>query len=224
LVFENECNPTFTFQINGPDVVFLGRGDLHDPQFDYLEVSAWLNDLSEYKGGSPAYTGVPLDDEYCPFHIRVYPSITMEDKYITNDPILFTVFSVMIFVFTAATFLVYDCLVERRQKKVYDAAKKSNAIVSSLFPSNVRDRLFDEEKEPEVSKKGAFLANKVASAMEVYGGDDEKMSSLGVIKRKGPAIADLFPEAVSLVGAALLQHTRTMATALTRQYYLLAQL
>jgi hypothetical protein len=146
----------------------------------------------------------------------------MEDQYITNDPILFTVFSVMIFVFTAATFLVYDCLVERRQKKVYDAAKKSNAIVSSLFPSNVRDRLFDEEKEPEVSKKGAFLANKVASAMEVYGGDDEKMSSSGVIKRKGAAIADLFPEAVSLVGAALLQHTRTIATALTRPYYLLA--
>jgi hypothetical protein len=200
LVFENECNPTFTFQINGPDVVFLGRGDLHDSQFDYLEIEAWLNDLSEFKRGSPAYTGVPLDEEYCPFHFRVYPSITMENDYITNDPILFTVFTVMIFVFTAATFLVYDCLVERRQKKVYGAAKKSAAIVSSLFPSNVRDRLFAEEQKPEESKKGAFHANQVASAMEVYGDEGGTMSSSGVIKRKGAAIADLFPEAVSFVG------------------------
>jgi hypothetical protein len=200
-VFENECNPTFTFQINGPDVVYLGRGDFHDKHFDYLEVSAWLDDISEFKGGNEAYSGVPLDEEYCPFHIRVYPSTTMEDDYVTNDAVIFTVVSIMIFVFTAATFLVYDYLVERRQKKVYGAAKKSTAIVSSLFPSNVRDRLFDEnEKKPEVSKKGAFYANQVASAMEAYGGEDGEISASGIIKRKGPAIADLFPEAVSFAG------------------------
>jgi hypothetical protein len=37
VVFENECNPTFTFQLDGPNVTFLGRGDLHDPAFDYLQ-------------------------------------------------------------------------------------------------------------------------------------------------------------------------------------------
>jgi hypothetical protein len=211
LVFENECNPTFTFQINGPDVFFLGRGDLHDKHFDYLEVSAWLNDLSEFKGGNEAYSGIPLDEDYCPFHIRVYPSTTMEDDYVTNDATIFTVASIMIFVFTAATFLVYDYLVERRQKKVYGAAKKSTAIVSSLFPSNVRDRLFDEEKKPDISKKGAFRANQVSSAMEQYGAGEDggEISASGVIKRNGPAIADLFPEAVSFVGWVFL-HFRTM--------------
>jgi hypothetical protein len=36
VVFENECNPSFTFEINGPQVVYLGRGDLHDSNYDYL--------------------------------------------------------------------------------------------------------------------------------------------------------------------------------------------
>ena len=89
---------------------------------------------------------------------------------------------------------------ERRQKKVFGAAKKSTAIVSSLFPSTVRDRLFEEEREPGVSNKGPFHASQLPPVMEMYGGDDEitAMAS-GLTKRKGPAIADLFPEAVSYV-------------------------
>jgi hypothetical protein len=50
--------------------------------------------------------------------------------------------AVLIFVFTSLVFLLYDRLVERRQKKVMSTAMQSSAIVSSLFPSQVRDRLF----------------------------------------------------------------------------------
>lgn len=188
-------------------MIFLGRGDHHNPRFDYLEVAAWLTDRSQHKADSATYTGVPLDEEYCPFYIRVFPSTTMEDDYITNNAVIFTAVSVMIFVFTAIIFLVYDVLVERRQRKVYGAAKKSTAIVSSLFPSNVRDRLFDEESNsPKISKKGVFRANQVSSAMKAYGGGDEGgqiMPSSGAANHRGPAIADLFPEAVSIVGKML---------------------
>jgi hypothetical protein len=38
IVFENECNPTFSFQVNGPDVLYLGRGDLHDSKYDSMEI------------------------------------------------------------------------------------------------------------------------------------------------------------------------------------------
>jgi hypothetical protein len=37
VVFENECNPSFTFQLDGPNVTYLGRGDRHDRAFEYLE-------------------------------------------------------------------------------------------------------------------------------------------------------------------------------------------
>jgi hypothetical protein len=36
IVFENECNPTFSFVVNGPDVDFLGRGDFHDAKYESL--------------------------------------------------------------------------------------------------------------------------------------------------------------------------------------------
>jgi hypothetical protein len=37
VVFENECNPTFTFQVIGPAAEFLGRGDLHDQKYTQYE-------------------------------------------------------------------------------------------------------------------------------------------------------------------------------------------
>ncbi len=79
IVFENECNPSFTFQIDGPDVTYFGRGDLHDPKYDHLEISSWLNDLSNFSAGDRKYTGVPLDTEYCLSYLRVFPSQDMED-------------------------------------------------------------------------------------------------------------------------------------------------
>jgi hypothetical protein len=38
IVFENECNPTFSFLVNGPDVDYLGRGDFHDRKYDSMEI------------------------------------------------------------------------------------------------------------------------------------------------------------------------------------------
>ena len=44
-------------------------------------------------------------------------------------------------------FIAYDCYVERRQKLVMKTAVQSSAIVSSMLPSNLRDRILLEEEE-----------------------------------------------------------------------------
>ena len=44
----------------------------------------------------------------------------------------------------AATFCLYDFFVYRRNTKVVHAAARSNALVSSLFPTTVKERLLDE--------------------------------------------------------------------------------
>lgn len=41
----------------------------------------------------------------------------------------------------------YDCLVQRRQNQVITTAARANAIVESLFPAMVRDRVF-QTNEP----------------------------------------------------------------------------
>ena len=55
-------------------------------------------------------------------------------------------------------FVSVDWIVERRQKMVMDKAVKSTAVVSSLFPEVVHDRLFndtnvDQEKDAKNAKK-----------------------------------------------------------------------
>jgi hypothetical protein len=36
-VVENKCNPTFSFEVNGPDMAYRGMGDFHDPKYDLME-------------------------------------------------------------------------------------------------------------------------------------------------------------------------------------------
>jgi hypothetical protein len=37
VIFENECNPTFTFQVDGPTAEYLGLDDIHDPKYNNYE-------------------------------------------------------------------------------------------------------------------------------------------------------------------------------------------
>jgi hypothetical protein len=103
----------------------------------------------------------------------------MQTDYQTNDPIIFTICVVLIFAFTSAVFVVYDRLVEKRQKTVMTSAAHTSAIVSSLFPSTVRDRLFEADKD-------AFSNEKTFQ--------NESFVSFGdkVVSRP---IADLYPSA-----------------------------
>ena len=68
---------------------------------------------------------------------------------------------------------MYDYLVTRRQKKVHDAAVKSAAIVSSLFPKEIRDRLYEVNEEKDDPKKisGVGSGKKM---LKGYLGDDDK--------------------------------------------------
>lgn len=128
----------------------------------------------------------------------------MQVQYLTSNPIYITVGAVMIFVFTSAVFLLYDFYVERRQKKVMTTAVRTNAIVSSLFPSVVRDRLYQTEDShnENTDKKTMFkLANSKARLKTFLSdgsssgiGDMDETEAGGVMQLKSAPIAELFPE------------------------------
>jgi hypothetical protein len=69
---------------------------------------------------------------------------------------------------------VYDTVIEKRQRKVMQSATRSSAIVSSLFPSNVRTRLYEESATAAVPEKEQsqqirmknFMAKTQTSAVE----------------------------------------------------------
>lgn len=157
-----------------------------------------------------SYTGVPVNKEYCPFTIKVYPSSQKQAYYQTSNPIIFTAAAVLIFVFTSAVFLLYDYMVERRQKKVLSTAVRSTAIVSSLFPAVVRDRLFpvDEEAPASPTKQTRTFAavglanpknrlkNFLNDGKTLEDMEDETERSTSV--SKSAPIAELFPETTVL--------------------------
>ena len=76
---------------------------------------------------------------------------------------------------------------ERRQKLVMNRAEKSGAIISSLFPKNVRERLL---QETEVEKKRKFMAP--THRLKSYLGGDMKA------QKDSRTIADLFPHCTVL--------------------------
>jgi hypothetical protein len=146
VVFSGECSPSFTYRINGPTTTYRGSGDLHEPAYSHMGTSANLFNLP---GSGRSYSGLPISQDYCPYTLTVYPSAVMQGHYTTQTPMLFTIAAVMIFLFTSAVFVLYDIMVERRQKLVLSTAAKSSAIVSSLFPSNVRAELMKEQEQKE---------------------------------------------------------------------------
>jgi class 3 adenylate cyclase len=199
VVEDGKCGNSFTYEIRGSEAIYLGEGDLHDTEYTDLGMAS---DFSTFSS----------DDE-CVFTYTVYPSEQFNEDFESNTPIIWTVAVVLVFVFTSAVFLVYDFVVQRRQAKVMTSAARSNAIVSSLFPPEIRDRLFgndDEKKDkkdelpimPESSKfrlKSYLNDEEKAAAANNQNGkkDPQQLISPEIAKALNmydtKPIADLFP-------------------------------
>jgi class 3 adenylate cyclase len=179
VVIQNNFGQAETFRIDGPEVRYLGSGDLHNPKYDdAMEMFANVADniASKADPTSRSYTAVDINSNFASYELYVYPSEDMEKKYLTWEPTIYGLVVASIFVVTAATFLMYNSLVEKRQSIVLDKAVKSTAVVRSLFPDNVQDRLYEDS-----SNHGKRLSNFLSSGE--FGGP------------KGKPIADLFPDA-----------------------------
>jgi hypothetical protein len=195
-VLRDTCGDVFTYQIDGPKSTYLGEGDLHNTDYDEMEYIVSFGPQVDF-----TYTDDDQEAAHCEYTLHVFPTIVMEEEYHTNQPLIFTVVVVMIFLFTSFVFLLYDYLVQKRQNKVHSAAIKSNAIVSSLFPAEIRDRLFQHNETPEQNLKGSNKKNsgKVSGAdvaakfrLKTYLDNGEATQDAPVMYESKP-IADLFP-------------------------------
>ena len=97
-----------------------------------------------------------MNRDFCPYELTVYPSTLLQEEHITHKPALYTFCVALAFVLISAVAIAYDCKVRRRLKAVLDSAIESRAIVSSLFPANVRDRLFENGETQPAKKETTF--------------------------------------------------------------------
>ena len=82
----------------------------------------------------------------CRFHCvqEIYPSAAFENLYKSNAPSVFAGVVAIAFAFIVLAYYCYDRIVETRNRQVVFAAAQSNAIVSSMFPSHLRDKLIGQ--------------------------------------------------------------------------------
>lgn len=148
-VVSNTKNQSVTFRIDGAEAEYVGFADLHDSRYDDYEHSLTLGDFVKgLKSASTlSYTSVDIDFTYNDYTVRVYPSQGTEEQFRNNDPWAFALVIVGVFVFTSLVFAIYDFLVARRQHIVMNRAVASSAIVSSLYPSQVRDQIYNETEK-----------------------------------------------------------------------------
>lgn len=194
IVVENACAENFTYQIDGPNVTYLGIYDQHEKNYEHLVVSSLLTKLSNANTEDSLYAGVPIDEEFCPYTLHLYPSRVMESMYTSKNGTIFMIVTLLSFAVLVILFIIYDSRVERRQTKVLSSAVRSSELVSSLFPSSVQQQLYDASMTEEKTSKrllGNLLMKRKTATIE-------SCKNVEVVEKEGTvvgnAIATLYPE------------------------------
>ena len=145
---KDTCGSDFTYTINGPEAEYHGKGGLQDSKFEYIRQSSEFAEHMRYDGDFNSSS-----IKHCRYTLNVYPSVEYRESFESYEPILFAMVVAAVFFFTIFVFAVYDALVQRRQHKVLATALQTTAIVKSLFPKEVANRLLAEAEQNWSSKR-----------------------------------------------------------------------
>jgi class 3 adenylate cyclase len=158
---------------------WVGAGDLHDPVHGRLKHQTTFEDFDLLRR---AATNTITAPDSCRYRFSVHSTKALRSRYLTNAPWMYAGASIVICLFTSCVFGVYDRMVRRRQIKIMKSATQTDDLVASLFPHNVRGRLFqqDQDGSTQVGTDGLTSTSPSQVARRpLYGGTNP--------------IADLFP-------------------------------
>jgi len=193
-VLNNTCGDLHTYELRKPEeggLVYLGEGDEHNRLYEREAATVPIHPMS-------AHGQDVVFDCACSYEITIYPSYALRQQHGSNIPELFTAVIAGAFFLMAFTFFAYDKFVRIRNDKVLEQAAKTNAIVSSLFPSNVRDRLFGGGDDGSKGSGRKSIRSSFAgrSRLKNYLSDTGKGD--GEDDKEDKPIADLFPNCTVL--------------------------
>jgi hypothetical protein len=192
VVLENTCDGPFTYEIHGDQVEYIGQGNLANKKYQDMARVVPL-DSSDFVAEETTIA-LTLNQDLCQYTLSVYPTEEMDVYYNENFPLVIASVVAAVFVFTTAVFLMYDMMVERRQRMLLDTAKRSTAIVSSIFPKKVRDQLMmgantrESSGTSNAAKHRSIITGNTKSLV-----NETSLPESGMANNGGP-IADLFPD------------------------------
>jgi class 3 adenylate cyclase len=135
VVLKNSCGQTYTYNMDEEGANLIGEGDHHEAEFDQLAHAAEVAPFLE----------IDSEADVCRYFLHIYPSEKLESELKSKTPVILASAVALLFLFAAVGFYAYDVLAVKKQREAAETAAQSNAIVNSLFPSEIRDRLFNEE-------------------------------------------------------------------------------
>ena len=155
------------------------------------------------------------DEHDCAYNIHVLATNEFQQTFFTNGPIIFSVAVSSCFLIFALVFFLYDWNVRRRQRTLLHTAERTNAIVSNLFPKDVRERIMADAEEQAGNDYAQKQSGMSRGQLKVL--LDESSPATSIFKTK--PIADLFPEVTvmfaDLVGFTAWSSTREPAQVFT---------
>lgn len=136
----------------------MGPGERHSAGYEYLMVETAL-------GAIVGEDNVPVDvneqtsSGSCYYKVAVYPTEVTEEQFTTMTPAIFAGALAAVFLFTSLVFLMFDRIVAKRHQVINTTAIQSTAVVQSLFPETVRDRLFQSTSAKNSKNKASPSGN-----------------------------------------------------------------
>ncbi|KAL3938937.1 MAG: hypothetical protein SGBAC_006242 [Bacillariaceae sp.] len=194
VVLQNSCGQEYTYKMGATGAQALGQGAHHEKEY---ESKVHVAELAVYSLDS--------QPESCEYFLHVYPSQELEDRLKSVTAIVLSAVVGLLFLFASAGFYCYDVLAVKKQREAAEEAAHSNAIVNSLFPDDVRRRLFkkDEEQAAVDGKEsdgtpepiGANVQAGQKSRLKNYLKEDPSMRRTDAVDdiAESKPIADLFP-------------------------------
>jgi hypothetical protein len=190
-------------------VIYVGEGDFHDIHCDATEEVIHLT-----LQNSPETSSILSNQTtHCLYSVHVYSSSLYGSMSRSNDTKAFIiVICCVVFLFTVS-FTMYDKVVDKRDVTILNAALRANQVVSSVFPSHIRDKLLAEQENSERDNRSvgshmiftdgtgrrqrreSFAFSESGTSFGMECSDDDELTVLFSSK---PPIADLFPETTIL--------------------------
>ena len=183
LVVRSSCDKVYTYRLTGNRAIYVGAEDAHDKSYDLFE------EVVEFAAYRDPEVSMAVDG-HCIYSFHLFPTDEFAEEFVSRLPFIFTAMVASSFLLMAIVFFVYDWMGNRRNEKVVDAAARTNAIVASLFPANVRDQLVEDAKirqAPQAQLKN-FLSDDKGNGVDESTGIDD-------LVLPGKPLAELFPEA-----------------------------
>jgi class 3 adenylate cyclase len=128
----SDCGSNLTRNSNGT----WTEGLHHDKFYNYLRFR------TPFLGGANKYDG---QSHHCHFHLEIYPTDEFRFQYQTSEPIIYAGLVFALFIFTAIMFFVFNLYMTKRQAQAEEQAARAVAVVNSVFPKQIGQRLLAEK-------------------------------------------------------------------------------